>query len=129
MHALRNIHTTLAPGGVLVDTQPVSPHPRVATDGNELGALDMREWLDTIRAVDRRILEAVDAGLFEIQHEERLAVMDVFDDGSECLETASNWRETQVPQTLCSRLETTHERVTVEQDVRLRLLRCAAIRR
>lgn len=129
MHALRNIHDALAPDGLLVDTQPLSPHPRVATDGTSLGTLDMREWLETIRAVDELIADTVAAGLYETHHEERFLVTDAFDNGPECLETASGWRETRVPPSLASRLETAQTRVTVEQEVRLRLLRRASRRR
>lgn len=125
MHALRNIHSVLTPGGLLVDTQPLSPRPRVMTDGAELGTLDLREWLDTIRAVDDLVAEVVGSGLYELEHEERFVVTDAFDDGPECLETASTWRQTRVPPSLVSRLRKTQARVTVEQEVRLRLLRRA----
>jgi arylsulfatase A-like enzyme len=81
VHALRNIHGVLISDGLLVDTQPLSPHPPVAADGADLGTLDMREWLDTIRAVDDRVAEVVDACLYEEQHEERLVVTDTFDNG------------------------------------------------
>ena len=123
MHALRNIHAALAPGGLLVDTQPLSPQPCVAAAGTALGTLDMRAWRDTIRAVDERIVEAVDAGLYEMQHEERFVVTDGFDSGPECFEIASNWRETRISPLLVSRLEVTEDVVTVEQEVRLRVLR------
>ena len=126
MHALRNIHTALTPAGVLVDTQPTSPHPRVTAAGGELGRLDMREWLGTIHAVDGLVAEAVEAGLYELQHEERFLVSDAFDNGRECLETASSWRQTRVPPSLASRLDATLATVIVEQEVRLRLFRRSA---
>jgi hypothetical protein len=47
-HALRNIHVALVPNGLLVDTQPISAHPRVMANGTELGTLDMRERVETI---------------------------------------------------------------------------------
>ena len=121
MHALRNVHAALTPGGLLVDTQPCSPHPSVAANGAELGALDMREWVGTIRAVDELVAQVVTAGLYELQHEERFVVSDAFDNGAECLETAGSWRETRVPPALASGLRATHTTVTVEQEVRLRL--------
>jgi uncharacterized protein related to proFAR isomerase len=129
VHALRKIHAVLTSDGLLVDTQPLSPHPPVAADGADLGTLDMREWLDTIRAVDDLVAEVVDAGLYQEKHEERLVVTDTFDNGPECLETVSSWRETRVPASLVSRLEASQVPVTVEQEVRLRLLRCATPRR
>jgi hypothetical protein len=125
VHALRNIHAALALDGLLVDTQPLSAHPRVATDGAEPGALDMRAWRDTIHAVDERFAETVAAGFYAVRHEQRFIVTDSFDDGPECLETVSSWRDTRVPPPLASRLEATRTAVTVEQEVRLRLLRRA----
>jgi hypothetical protein len=123
VHALRNIHAALAPDGLLVDTQPVSAHPRVAGDGLTFGALDMRDWLDTIHAVDKLLGETIAAGLYELEHEQHFTVTDSFDNGRECLETVSSWRGTEVPPSLASRLHETRATVTVEQDVRLRLLR------
>jgi hypothetical protein len=125
VNALRNIHAALAPGGLVVDTQPLSPHPAVAAGGSELGRLDMREWTDTIGAVDELVADATTAGLYEVGHEERFVVSDAFDHGPECLETVSSWRGTRVPPALGSRLEATRAAVTVEQEVRLRLLRGA----
>lgn len=123
MHALRNIHAALAPDALLVDTQPLSPHPRVATDGADLGALDMCAWADTIDAVDGRFAEVAAAGLYELLREQRFKVTDSFDDGPECLETARTWRDTLVPPSLATRLEATQSAVAVEQEVRLRVFR------
>jgi hypothetical protein len=123
VHALHNIHDTLAPGAILVDTQPVSAQPRVAADGITLGTLDMRDWLDTIHAVDRLVAETIVDGLYELRHESRFVVTDSFDDGPDCFETVGQWRGTRVPANVSTRLATTTVQVTVEQDVRLRLLR------
>jgi hypothetical protein len=122
VHVLRNIHTALSRDGLLIDTQPVSTHPRVAAPV-ALGTLDMRDWLDTIHAVDERLSETITAGLYELEHEQHFTVTDSFDDGRECLETVSSWRGTEVPASLASRLRETRATVTVEQDIRLRLLR------
>jgi hypothetical protein len=35
VHALRNIHSALVPNGLLVDTQPISAHPRVSLELSE----------------------------------------------------------------------------------------------
>jgi hypothetical protein len=125
VHALHNIHSALVPGAILVDTQPVSARPPVAADGITLGTLDMREWLDTIQAVDELVAETIADGLYELRHESWFVVTDSFDNGSECLEIAAGWQGTRVPDNVSTRLATTTLRVTVEQDVRLRLLRRA----
>lgn len=123
MHALRNIHSALGPDGLLVDTQPVGPHPRVAANGDELGTLDMHAWIETIRAVDERVAETIAAGLFEQTDERTLVIRDTFDDGPKCLEIIGTWRGTCVPQPLAGRLAAVRDQVTVDQQVRLRLLR------
>ena len=123
MHALRNIHAALVPGGLLVDTQPIEPQPRVAANGAELGTVDMHEWIETIEAVDERVAETIAAGLFEQEAERTLVIRDTFDDGSDCLEVIATWRGTRVPRPLADRLATMRKRVTVDQRVRLRLLR------
>jgi hypothetical protein len=122
VHALRNIHHALAPNGVLVDTQPVSARPPVESEGVELGSLDLREWLDTIRSVDDLVAETIAGGLYELQREQRFVVIDTFDNGRECLEHVSGWRGTRVPSGVSKRLTAAASRVTVEQEVRLRLL-------
>ena len=120
MHALRNIHAALVPNALLVDTQPIAEHPRVSADGEELGELDMREWIETIRAVDERVDETIAAGLYELTDERTLLVTS---DGPDCLATIATWQGTRVPQPLADRLAVMHTEVAVEQQVRLRVLR------
>ena len=125
VHALHNIHAALVADAILVDTQPVSARPPVAADGVTLGALDMHEWLETIQAVNELVAETIAAGLYELQHESRFVVTDSYDNGLECLETVGGWQGTRVSDNVSTRLASTTLRVTVEQDVRLRLLRRA----
>jgi hypothetical protein len=123
VHALRNIHAALVPHGLLVDTQPIGSQPRVAANGDELGMLDMDEWIETIRAVDERVAETVATGLYERTDERTLVITSTFDDGPDCLEITGTWRGTRVPQPLADRLAAVRDFVTVDQDVRLRVLR------
>jgi hypothetical protein len=125
VHALHNIHAALAPDGILVDTQPVSDCPPVAADSVILGTLDMRDWLDTIHAVDELVAETISAGLYELQHESRFVVTDTYDNGPECLDIVSGWRGTRVSLGVSQRLTDATSRVSVQQEVRLRLVRRA----
>jgi hypothetical protein len=125
VHALRNIHAALAADGILVDTQPVSASQTVALAGGELGPLDMHEWLDTIHAVDERFDEAIAAGLYELEHESWFVVTDSFDNGPECLDIVSGWRGTRIPSEMTQQLAAATSPVSVQQEVRLRLLRRA----
>jgi hypothetical protein len=126
VHALHNIHAALVLDGVIVDTQPISPYTPVRVASRELGGLDMRAWVDEIRAVDERFDEAIAAGLYGIEYEEHFTVADTFDTGPECLETVRAWSGTRVPPALAARLESAQAPVTVEGEVRLRVLRRAA---
>ena len=76
---------------MLVDTQPVGAQPSVAANGTKLATLDLREWLETIKAVDDRVAETLAAGLYDTQHERRFTVVDTFDEAPACLETMSSW--------------------------------------
>jgi len=125
VHALRNIHAALAADGILVDTQPVSASPPVVSSGGELGTLDMRDWLDTIHAVDERFAETIAAALYELEHESWFVVTDTYDNGPECPEIVSGWRGTRVPLDVSQQLAAATSRVSVQQEVRLRLLRRA----
>jgi hypothetical protein len=118
-------HAALVPDAIVVDTQPISAHPPVSADGIVLGALDMREWLETIQAVDELVAETIRAGLYELQHESRFSVTDSFDSGPECLRTVGGWRGTRVPDSVSTGLAATASQVAAQQEVRLRLLRRA----
>lgn len=122
VHALRRIHAALEPGGVLVDTQPLSPAPPVRAGGKPLGRLDMREWSETIAAIDRLFDQIMD-DLYTLEEERRFVVRDSFDSGSEFVEAASGWRGTRLPDSLRARALIAEPPLTVDQDVRLRLLR------
>jgi hypothetical protein len=123
VHALRRIHAALLPGGLVVDSQPVSPEPPVeAADGN-LGKLDMREWRETIDAVDERIVEAVEHGLFAVESEHTITVPDEFDSGAEFIEVVGAWRGTRIPPPVAARAAVACPPVRVPQEVRLRVLR------
>ena len=123
MNALRTLHAALGPGGCVVDTQPVSTHPPVEADSGELGTLDMREWGQTIEAIDGRFESAFRDGLFALHEERGFVVTDSFGDGEVLLATVRAWRGTRIPPQLEERVASQQRPVHVHQDIRLRLLR------
>jgi len=126
VHALRQLHVALVPGGIVVDTQPLSPRSPVDDDRGRLGRLDMRDWRGTIDAVDARVAQAIDAGLFAVDGERVVEVADEFDSGPEFLEVVGGWRGTRIPVRVAERTAAAHPPVRVIQDVRVRLLRALA---
>jgi hypothetical protein len=85
----------------------------------------MREWIETIVAVDERVNDTIVTGLYHVTDERELVVTSIFDDGPDCLEIAGAWRGTRVPRPLVERLAVVHDQVALEQQVRFRLLRRA----
>jgi hypothetical protein len=120
--ALRKLHDTLEPEGMLVDTQPLSPRPPVRAEGEWLGTLDMREWARTIGTVDEQVGRALDEGLFEVTDERRYVVTDVFDTGDEFVDEVSKWDGTRISPRVAAKIRRAAGPVSVDEDVRLRLL-------
>ena len=83
----------------------------------------MREWRATIDAVDERIAEAIDHGLFAVESEHTITVPDQFDSGAEFIEVVSAWRGTRIPRAVAARAAVARPPVRVPQEVRLRILR------
>ena len=123
MNALRKIHTALVPGGVVIDTQPLSAGPPVEAAHGVLGTLDMRTWRRTIDAVDALVATTVADGLYAIDGEHRFVVTDVFDSGAELVESVRGWKGTRISPALAERVASAPPPARVHQEVRLRLLR------
>jgi hypothetical protein len=123
VNALQRIHAALVTGGLVIDTQPVSPHPPVETTAGRVGGLDLRDWYKIIDAVDSRVAQTIDDGLWAHEGEKWFVVTDTFGSGKELADTAKDWQGTRVPDALRRRLTTTEGPAYVHQDVRLRLLR------
>ena len=123
MHALREVHRVLAPGGLLVDTQPISPRPPVDAKGARLGTLDMRDWRATIDAIEEQVQRVLADGLFTLDVERSLVVSETFDNGPELVATVSGWQGTQISQRLARAAAVAQPPLQVDQDVRLRVLR------
>jgi hypothetical protein len=123
VNALRTIHAALVPGGLVVDTQPVSIDPPVESDAREIGTLDMREWGRLIEEIDGRFEATFRDGLFALREERSFIVTESFDDAAEMFETVRDWQGTRIPAELEQRIAGSHGAVRVHQVIRLRLLR------
>ena len=123
MNALHRIHAALEPGGLMIDTQPVSARPPVEVDGVAVGTLDMRAWRATIDAIDGLTGEVVEEGRYALDVERSIVVTDAYDSAAEFLELVKDWKGTCVPPRLEQRLSGIASSVELHQDVRLRLFR------
>ena len=123
MNALRRIHAVLVPGGLVLDTQPISARPPVTAADGVLGTLDMRAWGTTIEAVYRLVGATIDEGLFVLDAEHRFVVTDSFDEGREFVDAVRGWQGTRVSRALSRRAAVSPPPIRVDQEVRLRVLR------
>jgi hypothetical protein len=96
VNALTRIHAALVPGGLVIDTQPVSARPPIETESAQLGTLDMREWAQTIETIDREFAQAIGDRLFALAAERRFVVTDGYDDGEEFVAETREWRGTHI---------------------------------
>jgi hypothetical protein len=123
VNALNKIHEALVPGGLVIDTQPVSREPPVDSHAGPLGALDMREWAQTIATIDRRVEQTIRDGLFGLEDERRFVVTDEYDDGAELVVETSEWAGTRLDAAFAELLRSQSRPVRLHQQIRLRLLR------
>ena len=123
MNALRKLRHALVPGGLVIDTQPLSAHPPIESVSGRLGTLDMSEWARTIATIDGLVQQPIGQGLFDLQRESRYVVTDEYDDGAEFVAVTREWAGTNVSEALAARVGPEQGRVRLHQDVSVRLLR------
>jgi hypothetical protein len=123
VNALQKIQDALVQGGLVIDTQPVSAEPPVESQAGPLGALDMREWAQTIATIDRRVEQTIRDGLFDLEAEHRFVVTDEYDDGAELVVETSEWAGTRLDDTFAELVRSQPRPVRLHQQIRLRLLR------
>ena len=123
MNVLHQLRASLDPGGLVVDTQPVSPLPPIEANSQYLGALDRRQWARTIQSLDSRVERVIDEGLFELIHTSHVAVADEFGSGPELVEATRQWQGTAVSDAVAARIARETSSAQLTHAVRLRVLR------
>ena len=123
MHALRRIHDSLTPGGVLLDMHPVPPSARAEIDGVSLGDFDDAEFMETVAATEARLAETIAAGLFTPEAELEFDWLERFDSGAELIEAANDWDGCRVPAAVEKRIQEAGGPVDIWERVVLRRFR------
>ena len=121
--ALRQIHSAVVSGGLVLDMQPLAPRPPVEADGRRLGSLDMREWRGIVDDVTELVDRTIADGLFREEGRRDYEVLETFDDGRELVETVREWDGTKISQALATRVEGATPPLLIREGVRMRVLR------
>jgi hypothetical protein len=117
VHALRRIHESLAPGGILLDMHPIPPHTRVEVRGESLGDLEDEDFLETVAATEAPLWES---DLFSLEEELEFDWLERFDSAEELLEEVDGWEELQMPADVAARVRNAEPPIDIWERVVLR---------
>jgi SAM-dependent methyltransferase len=120
VHALRQIHKALAPGGILLDMHPTRPSARAEVGGVSLGDFDDEEFFEIVDATDRPLAES---DLFELEQELEFDYLERWEDGEELLEDVEGWAGCRVPRDVAKRIREAEPPVDIWERVVLRRFR------
>jgi hypothetical protein len=102
VHALRQIHQALVPGGVLLDMHPVPPSTRAEVRGESLGEFDDADFLKIVSAAEEKIEVS---GLFAQESELEFDYRERYDDEEELLQDIRDgWEGCRIPAALEARI-------------------------
>ena len=102
MDALRNCHRMLTREGVLLDLHPIPPSMHAYAEGSDLGVVDEREFFRVVRRTEGELERTVAEGLFVLEQETELEVIERFDTLEELWETVDEW-DTSTSRNGCER--------------------------
>jgi hypothetical protein len=123
VHALRQIHQALVPGGVLLDMHPVPPPTRAEVRGESLGEFDDAEFMQIVANAEAKIDRG---GLFTRESEVEFDYLERYDDPAQLLEDIrEGWDGCQIPAELEQRILAAEEPVDIWERVVLRRFRAA----
>jgi hypothetical protein len=114
VHALRNIHSALVPGGTLVDIHPIPPAEQAEASGRVLGRIDERGFFEIVRATER---ELGSAGLFEVEAAVERDVFERFDTAVEFFEIVGDREGVRIPTRLARRVRAASPPIDLRERV------------
>jgi SAM-dependent methyltransferase len=122
VHALRQIHRALAPGGILLDMHPVPPATRAEVGGVSLGDFDDAEFFEIVRATEKPLAES---DLFVLDEEVEFDYLERWDSGEQLLEDVSDWEGCRVPPRVAKAIREAKPPVDIWERVVLRRFRAS----
>jgi hypothetical protein len=90
--------------GLLLDLHPIPPSMHAFSEGRDLGVVDERQFFTLVRATDRELQRAVREGLFALEAETELDVIERFHTSEELFETVDEWEDIHLSKRLRGRI-------------------------
>ena len=123
MDALRNAHRMLVDDGILLDLHPIPPSMHAYAEGRDLGVVDGREFYRAVRATERELSRTVDEGLFALEQETELDVVERFDTAEELFETVEEWGDIHLSKRVSARIGRATPPIDLQERLVLRRYR------
>jgi hypothetical protein len=117
VHALRNVHEALVPGGTLLDMHPIPPSTRVESAGVSLGEFDDAEFMELVAVTEAGLEET---GLFMLETELEFDWLERYESGEELLEDVKEWEGFRVPLAVAERVRGAEPPLDIWERVVLR---------
>jgi hypothetical protein len=124
--ALKNCHRMLVERGVLLDLHPIPPSMHAFSGGKDLGVVDEREFFRLMRATERELQRTVDEGLFALEAETELDVIERFGTVDDLFETVEEWENIHLSKRLRARLRRASPPIDLHERLVLRRYRRSA---
>jgi hypothetical protein len=116
----------LAREGTLLDLHPIPPSMHAYAEGRDLGVVDERKFFRVARRTERELERTVADGLFVLEKQTELDVIERFDTLEELWETVDEWGDIHFSNRL--RLRIARSTPPVDLHERLVLRRYRALR-
>ena len=128
MDALRNCHRMLTREGVLLDLHPIPPSMHAYAEGSDLGVVDEREFFRLARRNERELERAVAEGLFALDAQTEVDVIERFESLEELWETVDEWGDIHFSKRLRARIERSAPPIDLHERLVLRRYRALTLR-
>ena len=113
----------LVPGGALVDLQPIPPSPSLHAGGRVLGTVDQSRVWERFARADPGVETAVREGLYTLETELELDVIERFDSKENLIATINERDDWHMTRQLAARLEAADPPIDGHDRLRLRRYR------
>jgi len=123
VHALRRVHEALRPGAILLDLMPFEAWLPVENTAGVVGHVDAREFARDVVKTEAGLASVVDAGLFALERQLELDVLEHFESAPRLLEVVGEWGRTRIPARLRTRVGGAEPPFVVRERLVLRRFR------